>query len=314
MCTKRRAQSGLTLIEVLVVIAIIGILAALLLPTLGRVREAANRATCASNLKQIGIAFKMYAGENHGKFPQRQVWNVHRKLSDTMIFHGPAMSPGYLDDLRVVWCPSWVGSTMPTPLARYDEGVRANGTPVGNFNGRIDPEELLKSPYNYTGWLFLKTENFLGPKSGTLGSGPGGRFEETDYKDTPLGELAEANVASGGAASDWDFRVSSKFSGTQAGGGDIIYRLREGVGRFLVTDVNNPASREGAETMIPVMWDHLTPQVIGSCHVPAGMNVLYLDGHVQWSSYPSDKPWVATVEGPRVMGRYDRPFNGYPKS
>jgi len=304
------ASKGFTLIELLVVIAIISILAAILLPALSRAREAARRTVCASNLKQMGLAFKMYANEHHGRWPQRQVFNVHGKLSDTMIFHGPAMYPDYLADLNVVWCPSWVGSGAATPLERYDQGVRANGTPLGNQNGVIDPEELLKAPYNYTGWLFMDTVNFLGPKSGTLGSGIGGRFEESDYAGTPLGELAEANVVTHGAASDWDFQVSSAFEGTQVGGGNTMLRLREGIERFLIRDINNPASADASQSRIPVMWDHLTPQIFGSCHVLGGMNVLYMDGHVTFEHYPSQVPWMVTEEGPRVIGRYDRPFNG----
>lgn len=64
-----RVRRAFTLIELLVVIAIIAILAAILFPVFAQAREQARTASCLSNLKQIGLAFKMYAGDYDEEFP-----------------------------------------------------------------------------------------------------------------------------------------------------------------------------------------------------------------------------------------------------
>lgn len=64
-----RRACAFTLTELLTVIAIIGILAAILIPTVGRVREAARASQCASNLRQIGLGISLYAGDHRGVMP-----------------------------------------------------------------------------------------------------------------------------------------------------------------------------------------------------------------------------------------------------
>jgi general secretion pathway protein G len=65
-----RPRSAFTLIELLTVIAIIGILAAIVIPTVGSVRTQARQAQCISNLRQLGVAITAYADAHRGAFPE----------------------------------------------------------------------------------------------------------------------------------------------------------------------------------------------------------------------------------------------------
>ncbi|HPV36978.1 MAG TPA: DUF1559 domain-containing protein [Candidatus Hydrogenedentes bacterium] len=82
-------------------IAVMGILAAIMLPALSRAREAARRASCQNNLKQVGIVFKMYANED----PQ-QYWPPLSSTDGAFMFQSDGVYPEYLTDLSVLACPS----------------------------------------------------------------------------------------------------------------------------------------------------------------------------------------------------------------
>ena len=66
-------------------------------------------------------------------------------------------------------------------------------------------------------------------------------------------------------------------------------RLREGVERFMITDINNPAAASMAQSGLAVMWDNLSSDTENFNHVPGGSNVLYMDGHAVFVRYPSEK-------------------------
>src|SRR5690606_29628861 len=74
-CLKNKKSNGFTLIELLVVIAIISILAAILFPVFARARENARRASCMSNLKQIGLGMMMYTQDYDGKYFARYYYS-----------------------------------------------------------------------------------------------------------------------------------------------------------------------------------------------------------------------------------------------
>lgn len=116
---------GFTLIELLVVMAVIAVLLGLLLPTLARTREAGRRTVCASNLRQIGTAFVLYADANHGFLPAAARNN--RAWAEDWLYWTPGRNPdesrianylgsGHLNT-RALICPSDDPAAHPVAIA-----------------------------------------------------------------------------------------------------------------------------------------------------------------------------------------------------
>jgi prepilin-type N-terminal cleavage/methylation domain-containing protein/prepilin-type processing-associated H-X9-DG protein len=97
---QRRKNQAFTLIEILVVIAIISILAAILFPVFARARENARRASCMSNLKQIGLGMMMYVQDYDETFPAIAMGPAGQEVN------WPYLIQPYTKSTQVFLCPS----------------------------------------------------------------------------------------------------------------------------------------------------------------------------------------------------------------
>jgi prepilin-type processing-associated H-X9-DG protein len=208
--------------------------------------------------------------------------------------------PEYLADPAILICPS---------NARYT--VADLKDPRGNWIAHVpcankkDPRQsnmtwgtgVVFRNYLYWGWLMDKTADSEEPKVPV-----GSVIPRTTLTEPIPMQLAGVGLVailrtvmgtdpdSGHHDVDFGSGIGAAYAGYGNGGGNTVLRLKEGIERILITDINNAAASGRAQSEVWVMSDKANLNVSDFNHVPGGGNILYMDGHVEFVKYPGPPP------------------------
>jgi prepilin-type N-terminal cleavage/methylation domain-containing protein/prepilin-type processing-associated H-X9-DG protein len=137
-----RWSAGFTLMELLVVIALIATLAGLLLPVLGRAKESGRAAVCLSNLHQIGVALQLYVQDNRNRLPIMR----DKSLTTTNELPSPdVVLTNYLGNFHVLLCPSDRQNLFQSTGSSYSWNSLLNGQDAEHLVAlgiQFDPHQI----------------------------------------------------------------------------------------------------------------------------------------------------------------------------
>jgi prepilin-type N-terminal cleavage/methylation domain-containing protein/prepilin-type processing-associated H-X9-DG protein len=238
---------GFTLVELLVVIGIIALLISILLPSLNKARETANKAKCASNLHQIGLAILLYQGDNQQLYP--------RAIMDSSATHAP----------------TWGGSANPgTP-----DPFQTTGFAVTSANNVSASFFLLLRNEQLTSAVFLCPS--ASQEAWDFGGGSNSAQNWVDWNGTTglaknLSYSYENPFASNTASGN----------GWQLKNPDATYAIASD----LNPGTSVPTSTRNVQSVLTTDPSSNMKGGNSPNHQQDGQNVLYGDGHAEWMNNP----------------------------
>jgi prepilin-type N-terminal cleavage/methylation domain-containing protein/prepilin-type processing-associated H-X9-DG protein len=192
----------------------------------------------------------------------------------------------------------------------------------------VRSQSQLTHMFGITGWGWNNVRN---PGTGVMetfrvGNGAMDAYGCVGYEGVEYhgGNLNMADITSDIATNgfnNWAYNEGTDDDGSQLP--EQYYRLRDGIERFFITDINNPAGSAMAQSTLPIMYDAWADNVGWNGgggisffnHLPGGSNVLYMDGHVQFIKFGADFPvWNSPTVGSygETRASADNPmFGGY---
>ena len=266
----RNSSKGFTLVELLVVIGIIALLISILLPSLSRAREIANRAKCAANLKQVGEMLQLYANEQNPQcFPRGYYYgsNNVEGLLTTMTYDNTVSDPfgqrsatTINNVTQIFWLlmrnEDMVPGALICPSSNFSPDTYTARPTIGAAAG-------LQSNFSTTNNLAYSIE-------AAYGSTVAGAAVDQGFKWIPAAWTASMAMAA-------DMNPGTSTAGTQS----------------LVAGDNVMSVRTSSSTKDQTGGNSFN-------HQRQGQNVLYGDGHVEWQNnmfcgYNQDPIYVSNV-------------------